>query len=436
LMEKKGAAIEPPPKEAKIFRFRDKPVIAPGKPPGPGGNEAAPEQPAAASPPPSAAVAPATPSFRDYTKYADEQVLPEAGAETAAPAETANGVAPPTLPAEGTAAVTSKPVPIESRPYVRTVAELPEPRRLPGIGYWALTLVVGVVAFAVGQQTSGVSRGSALSQNAATSQTRPWSLGDLTQLDHVLDADQAGDLDGAERLANSLKAEAGPLPGLEAYLTVIVARRQRLADAQSTLSRMLSPDLEGLELSTISSGLAFTYSRERRFQLASQMFERAALAEPFAAENFRRWGESLRREGHLPQAVAAFRQALARYPVGAVEFMDARQYVEYKIRLSQVEGSLPVDTRTEAVDRDATADTNGFWFLSDAAAALQRGDGAAAAASLQEAKAVLPTTLFDRLLGDYFFRAFASQGQVTAFFPATPNPSRNLRSRQVYFIDP
>jgi tetratricopeptide (TPR) repeat protein len=478
LMEKKGSS-EPPAKEVyRFYKGRGTPPAA--QPPAAGGGETvSPPPPAAASPPPTPVVAaaaapaapaiPAVPVVRDYTRYSDEvdpapeppPVVPPPPAAVAVSAPAEAAPTPPPVAATPAAAVALAPVPLAPVPLAppvgdsaaaaadrparakaplwrKTRDEEPAQGSIPGFVYWALILLVGLAAFIAGRETSSAGLGAPANgspQSAALPQTVNWREGDLTHLDRILETDQAGDLDGAERLAKALKAQAGPLPGLEAYLGLITARRQRLADAQSTLSRMLSPSLEGSQLAIISSDLAFTYSRERRFTLASQMFKQAALAEPFAAENFRRWGESLRREGHLPQAVAAFQEALARYPVGAVEFMDARQYVEYKIRLSQIEGSLPVDTRTDATDKGATADTNGYWLLTAAAADLQRGNPEAAAADLQQAKAALPAPLFESLLGDYFFRAFASEPQVASFLP-TPNPMRSLRRDAVYFIDP
>ena len=387
LMERKDAAAEPPAKEAKIFRFKDKKPAAPEKPP----------LPDATVPP-----APIRPASR-----AESAALPPAGSV-----------------------------------IWRTPAEPNAPGYAPNLlVYWALLLVAMGAAFLAGRWTSGnasAAPAAELSATAPTTQTATWSEQDVAQLDRVLEADQAGDLDKASQLAKTLEAHSGRLPGLEAYLNLIVARKQRYADAESSISRLISPGMEGEQMVLAENALGFTYARERRFPLASESFKHSTLAAPFEAENFRIWGESLRREGHMEQAIAAFNEALARYPIGPVENMDMREYVAYKIRLSRIEGNLPVEPRSEAAELTATANSAGYWFLSDAALALQQGNGAAGAAALEKAKAALPAALFNRLLEDYYFRAYANLPQIAAFLsPASAGSMQTaLRPREVYFIDP
>jgi tetratricopeptide (TPR) repeat protein len=396
LMEKKGTA-EPPAKEAKIFRFK-KPT--PVKPPLPGEGSSATDT----APPAAAAEA-------------------NVAAAKAAPAPKAD-----------------KPL-AEGSLNWRAPLEPDAPRRGPGLFYWALLLLAAGAAFVAGRWTTGkglAAPGSELAGGSPAPRTLVWSGEDVTQLDQILEADQAGDLEKANQMAKALKAQAGPLPGLEAYLNRIVARKQKYADAQSSLSRLISPAMEAGQLALVDDALGFTYARERRFQLASDTFKDSTVAEPFAAESFRLWGESLRRQGHMQQAITAFHEALARYPIGPVEDMDIREYVAYKIRLSQIEGSLPVDAPSEATQLAATGNSAGYWFLSDAALALQQGNGGDGAAALQKAKDALPPLLFNKLLGDYYFRAFASVPQVAAFFPAPGADTLKaaMRPRDVYFIDP
>jgi tetratricopeptide (TPR) repeat protein len=316
--------------------------------------------------------------------------------------------------------------------------ETPARRRSFGLGYWLLTILIGVAAFLAGRHMLGFGfLSSAPARTELAPRVPSWSESNLTQLDRILEADQAGDLETAARLAGSLKLEAGALPGLEPYLSLLEARKGKLSDALASLTKMRPMLTTGSPLAAVDDASAFTFSRDRRFALASQSFKRCALAEPFAPENFRRWGESLRREGHQREAIIAFNEALLRYPVGVVEYMDAREYVKYKIRLSQIEGGLPVDTRTASADSEMTANSFGYWFLTDASVALQQGDFRAAAAALQKAKETLPGSLFDVLLGDYMFRAYATRPEVASFFPADPFAlSRQEKSRRVYFIDP
>ncbi len=306
-------------------------------------------------------------------------------------------------------------------------------RRRRLFGYWVGTLLFGAGAFFSGRQTAG----SAAARKAPPSQESiRWSPENLAQLDRALQADQAGDVPSALRLGTALRRTAGALPGLETYLALLNARASRLSDAQATLVGQLAKSPEGWPLVEIDDAMGFTFARQRHFLQASSAFQEAALAMPFAPESFRLWGESLRRQGSLQNAIAALQEALVRYPVGALEFAGAREYVAYKIRLAQIEADQDADIGSSLPARLA-AQPSGYWLLTEAAFALQHGDDPRAAAALQKAQAVLPPADFDHLLGDYFFRSYAGRPAIAGFFRPDWEALRQEKVPQlVYFIDP
>jgi tetratricopeptide (TPR) repeat protein len=447
LVQKKGPSEPPPPKKVYWFnKGKSAPHVARAIPAGMGGPglPAAPVAPIAAVPaPPSAA--PAT-QERDYTRYSDEpeqpgsqeDALPTAGLP--ADLERSN---PPEVPAvandpvQVTGAAVDPTTLLASKDpsFWRSPQELPPARQLPGWGYWVLTVLLGLAAFLAGTLMPGSTQ--PVSKVVASSDPlQAWSDVSLARLDGILQADQAGDLENAYKMGQALQTEAGPLPGLDLYLNLLDARHRNLSDAQARFMKMVISGVSGPQLAMVESALAFTYARQRRFADSSTELEKAVVADPFAAESFRLLGESLRREGHFVQAVTALRQALLRYPESALELLGLREYVEYKLRLVEIEGNLPLESRPAAVESGAMGDDAGYWFLSDAAAALQQGKGDLAAEALEKAKAVLPAPLFARLLGDYFFRAYLDVPQVAAFFPADPAARRDLISQPGYFVDP
>jgi tetratricopeptide (TPR) repeat protein len=448
LMRNKGPSEPPPPKKVYWFnKGKAAPhigrAVAPGAP-GPG----LPDAPAKAAAP--AVAVPAAPASgeRDYTRYSDE-ILEPPGSQEDVPAAAVLpiGLEPPGPPEAPPLANTAAPGPgapvdpetvlaSQDPSFWRAPQESAPVPTLPGWGYWVLTILVGVAAFLAGTRMTDSTQ--TVSPVAAYQNSlQAWSDVSLARLDGILKADQAGDLDNAYQMARALQTEAGPLPGLEIYLNLLDARGRKLADAQAHFVKMVISSVNGPQLALIESALAFTYARQRRFSDASAELEKAVAADPFTAESFRLLGESLRREGHFPQAVTAFRQALLRYPAGATELLDLREYIKYTLRLAEIEGNLPVENRPAGTESGATADSAGYWFLSDAAAALQQGKGDIAVEALQQAKAALPATLFQSLLGDYFFRAYLGVPQVAAFFRADLDPAgRDLNSQPAYFVDP
>jgi hypothetical protein len=439
LMRNKAPSESPQAKE--VYRFnkgKGAASSAQGRaiPPGDGepGSPATPAAPAPAVP-----EAPAA-RERDYTRYGDDieeqggsqAQISESAPPAPSPASVTSFAPPQTAPVDPDTAQASK-----DPSFWRAQQKLPSTRSAPGWWYWVLTILVALGAFLTGTRMGGPAKSTvAASQNTAAA-LPAWSEASVERLDAILATDQAGDLENAKQMAQALRTEAGPLQGLDVYLNLLDARQRKVPDAQSRFLKMAVAGVYGPQLAAIESALAFTFARERRFSDASEALGKAVLAEPFAAGTFRIRGESLRREGHFPPAVTAFREALLRYPSGALDVLDAREYVRYKIRLAEIEGNLPVESRSPATEGGATADSAGYWFLSDAAAALQQGKGDLAAAALQKAKAVLPAPLFERLLGDYFFRAYLDVPEVAAFFPKDADAAKNaLRLQPVYFIDP
>jgi tetratricopeptide (TPR) repeat protein len=265
-----------------------------------------------------------------------------------------------------------------------------------------------------------------------------WSDGELSQLDRALTADQAGDLEKALAVAMTLRSNSGPLPGLDLYLSSIETRQLQFIEAEKKLRAMAGgPNGSAWLDAEIDTQRGFNLVRERRFDRAAKSFERAAMENPFEPVYFRNWGEALRRFGRLQEAITRFQEEILRYPVSEPELVNERQAAEFKIRLCQIEAGQDQPVKAALEEHLAGATPGGFWYLTGAAYALSHGDMAGAAADLGKAKEAMPADQFDGILGDYFFRTYATRAELATFFTEeSQERQQRLQASMLYFIDP
>lgn len=297
---------------------------------------------------------------------------------------------------------------------------------------------LATVAFLVGR---GSSHPDAAGQHAtATVASAPpprWNATLLGKLDQVLAADQSGDLKKAKDEALDLKKQIGDSLELDLYIGSLTTRLGHMNDAEADLSRLQEPYMQPLQAAAVYEGMGFTYVRRRDFKRAADSFADATRIDPFNPDNYYRWGEVLRRQGRLQDAIDKFRQALQRLPEGAPESESQREVTALKLRLAQIE--LGQDSEVKAgIDEHLHAPSpGGYWLLTAAAYALQHNDIAGATDALQKARAALPGGQYSALLDDYYFHSFALRPELaTVLAPPASASKKDKLARMVYFIDP
>jgi tetratricopeptide (TPR) repeat protein len=275
------------------------------------------------------------------------------------------------------------------------------------------------------------------SADAATpAKAAVWRPADAAQWVQALDADHAGRLTKAFGLIDDLAKRVELTPEMAAYRASLQTRLGYFKNADLDLFRYLGRDVAPDTVATIDTARGFNDVRRRWFDDAAGCFAAVARANPYDIVNLVHWAETLRRQGHPTDAAAKFQEALTRLPaIGSPEVEDQRDYIAYELRLSQVESG--VDLQPEIAKHLAAPAPSGYWLLTAAVAALQKGDTPAAAAAFQKARAALDPREFRDLMGDYFFRSFSDHPEMNDFLVPLSPAEREARWRSMeYFIDP
>ena len=344
------------------------------------------------------------------------------------------------LPGGGSRATEAEPVLPKFRPwtFAETTSGWERNRGLwiRGSLYSAAGLLLVLVAFLVGRDQSP--RSAPAPVNKASATAGQWQPGYTDRLAKALAADHAGDLTTALRLIDELSKDLPSSPALAAYRETLNTRLGSFFDAEASLVRWLDSNTAPDVSATINAARGFNFVRKRQFDSAPDCFAAVALADPFDATNLLHWGETLRRNGNLEEAVAKFQDALSRLPVTTAPSVEAqREYIAYEQRLTQIEEGRQAELQPELDQYLGAPAPSGYWLMTAAAVALEKRDMPGAADALKKAQVVFPPDQFRTLLADYFFHSFASRPELKVF-PMTSTPEQ-LQARQLsmdYFIDP
>ncbi len=312
------------------------------------------------------------------------------------------------------------------------------PSRGRSVLFFVFSAGLAIAAFLVGRGAAPHPEASQHTTATAASAPPPrWNATLLGKLDQVLATDQTGDLKKAKDEALDLKKQLGSSLELDVYLGSLTTRLGHTNDAEADLSRLLEPYMQPLPAAAVNEGMGFTYSRRRDFKRAAEAFADASRIDPFNPDNYYRWGEVLRRQGRLQDAIDKFRQALQRLPEGAPESESQRECAGLKMRLAQIELGRDADVKPDLDAHLREPAPGGYWLLTAAAFALQHNDIPGATDALQKARAALPAGQYSALLDDYYFHTYALKPELTALLsPATPETKQQRTASMVYFIDP
>ncbi len=311
------------------------------------------------------------------------------------------------------------------------------PSRGRSVLFFVFSAGLAIAAFLVGRGASHPAAGQGAVATAASAPAPRWSATLLGKLDQVLAADQSGDLKKAKDDALDLKKQIGSSLELDLYIGSLTTRLGHTNDAEADLSRLLEPYMQPLQAAAVNESMGFTYTRRRDFKRAAEAFADASRIDPFNPDNYYRWGEVLRRQGRLQDAIDKFHQVLERLPEGEAESESYRECAGLKLRLAQIELGRDADVKPDLDTHLHTPAPGGYWLLTAAAFALQHNDFPGATDALQKARAALPAGQFSALIDDYFFHLYALKPELTALLtPPAPSTKQQKTARMVYFVDP
>lgn len=293
------------------------------------------------------------------------------------------------------------------------------------------------LGFLVGRNAGG--RPAAVSSKAPeVVLASPWLPQHVETLRQARAAEHAGDLRTALRLTSQLAASVDFGPSLVAYRAKLATRLSYFNDAEADLTTRLNRNVSPDDAAVLNTARGFNFVRWRRFGAAVDAFSAVAQVDPSDVFNLLQWAETLRRKGSLPEAIDKFQEASSRIDLAASPYAEPqREYIAYARRLSLVENGREAELQPELDQRLAAPAPAGYWLLTGAAAALQRGDVPAAAETLKKARVILSPEHFRVLVDDYFFRSFSHRPEMAAFLtPLTPEQQQARLLSMDYFVDP
>ncbi len=311
------------------------------------------------------------------------------------------------------------------------------PSRGRGVLYLVFCAGLAIIEFRVGRSAAHPAGPTPASIAAAATPAPQWNATLSGKLDQVLAADQSGDLAKAKTEALDLKKQIGNSLELDLYLATLTTRLGQTNDAEADHSSQHEPYMQPLQAAAVNEGMAFTYSRRRDFKRAAEAFADASRINPFAPENFYRWGEVLRRQGRFQDAIDKFHQALQRMPEGEPESESLRDCTAFKARVAQIELGHDAEVKPEIDNHLRQPSPSGYWLLTAAAFALQHNDLPGAVDSLQKAREALTSTQYAALTDDYFFHGFAEKPELSHVLSLpSAEAKQKEKEKMVYFVDP
>ena len=354
----------------------------------------------------------------------------------------ADPVAPAASSEEGRAPEASAPAPLPKR----AVAPIARPRvrgrstwqiRYDLVFYAALAAAVLSAAFLAGRYS--VPPPVVVVAKAPEATQTATSLPNFSeQMAKALAAEHAGDLETALQITKDLTRGVEPGPALLAYQATLATRLGLSNDVEADLARRLRTDFSPSVVGPLNAARAFNYARRRQFDDALPCFAAVDAVDPFDVANLLHWGETLRRKGSFGEAEGKFREALARMPIATSPYLVAQhEYIAYERRLCQVENGKVDDLAPELEQHLGQPAPSGYWRLTAAAVALEKGDMPAAVDALTKAQTMFTPVQFGALLSDYFFHAFAYHPELNAFLTATTPEQKKARLLGMdYYVDP
>ncbi len=230
-------------------------------------------------------------------------------------------------------------------------------------------------------------------------------------------AQKRGDwMDGAERLMAAKRRNLA-IPGILFVLGKTSFERGDLDAADVGFGHAIRFN-ENLPEANYYRGLIAM--RRHDYAAASRFFEAAAASDPFVADFFFFWGETLRLDHHPTDAIRRYEQA-ARRSANA----DDATLCEFKMRLARIEAGDVDKLRQELAERRSAGPLSVDWLMTDAALQIHTGEVPAAVPLINEARARGMTGLFLTTSTDALFRTAAEgHSEISSALGTVAAPSQ------------
>jgi len=187
-------------------------------------------------------------------------------------------------------------------------------------------------------------------------------------------AAQAGDLNTAERLFESIRSSYPDQVTLEYELALAQYNAGRFADSRSQLLKTINSGARDTRLVRL---LAWTYQRENRTEEAARTMMQAVELDPSAEAGYTEFGMLLLEQGRYTQAYDVAAKALERMPNSAAAYRVKGLAEGYLQSLRQALKSFTRAVELDPGDAEALllvgqAEAN-LWMIPEATATLQKG---------------------------------------------------------------
>lgn len=238
--------------------------------------------------------------------------------------------------------------------------------------------------------------------NAQQLETTPEKFPDLTSeelVESALAAEQRGDWqDAADRLIEA-KHKDLQYQGIFFRLGKTSFDQGSWENADQALAQALKFG-ENIAVANHLRGLIAV--RRHDYGAAANFFQAAATAEPFVADYFYFWAETLRLNQRPRDAIERYQQAMKR-----TFSPETLTLCQFKIRVARIEAAEAAKVRSSVEETRKAGPLSLSWLMTDAALRLHAGEVQEAARLISQARAESTAGLFQTYASDNVFRRAA-----------------------------
>lgn len=228
----------------------------------------------------------------------------------------------------------------------------------------------------------------------------------LDMVERALQAEAAGDLVRADAALAEVQRLSPSTPGVLLRRAKLAVRQGAYLEAEGFLGESVQREERRAEARNLRALLAAT---KQQWPMAEAMFREAVDADPFDGRTYYAWGETMRKQGKLVQAVESLQGSLRRDHDRA-----DRDLYRFKLDLAQAE----LDPKS-AASQEIVADAKKSYappakLAAAAAVLLLSSDTKGGVALIDRVRSEAPSWLWREMRADILFRKLAGDPEVLA----------------------